>query len=152
MQANVERITIQGSAQLPASAGATPTNIAVLGPMPQDGAWTITGSITAVDTAAVPSGRSARSAVVFYPQFEGVSIAGVATRLDSYGSAVATPPMACQPQDRGLAGFGFVVPNPVDLVTVGTNSVQLQVTGPGAGVELTWAYDLVLSKTTLISP
>ena len=137
----IKQIPIQGSASLPASSDPTGTQIAVLGPLPQDGAWSVTGKITVVDTAAAPARGGSRSMVVFYPQFSGKSIAGVVNPLDTYGSTAANPPMACQPQDRGLLGFSVVIPNPA--VGASGGQAQLVVTGiPNQA--LTWSWDLVL--------
>jgi hypothetical protein len=81
--------------------------------------------------------------VVFFPEFFGVSIAGVASELDAYDGLVTSPPMAAQPQDRGSAGFGAPVPRPI--LTVTNNQVEVEVQGI-AGQALTWAWDLRLSK------
>lgn len=152
MGSTVERITIQGSAQLPATATG-PVNVGQLAPLPQDGSWAITGKIGCVDTLAAPARGGARAGVTFFPQFEGVSIEGAAARLDSYGSTDSAPPMPCQPQDRGAAGgeFGAVVPNPILVVTGNQLQLEVQATPPSEGVvpALTWWWDLVLTRVTL---
>ena len=142
MNACAKQIPIQGSASLPASADPTGTPIAVLGPLPTDGAWSVTGKVTVVDTAAAPARGGTRSMVVFYPQFSGKSIAGAVTPLDTY----TTTPMGSQPQDGGVLGFGSVIPTPAIVFSGG--QAQLAVTGI-ANQNLTWSWNLALDTVGL---
>jgi hypothetical protein len=147
---SIEEFSISGTASLAAGAGATPTVIGGFPVGPSNGVWCVTGKVIAVDTVEPPARGGSGSGIVFFPQFFFLSIAGVTTRLDTYANPGTgpLPNMPCQPEDRGLAGFGAAVPNPIALVTASSDQVQLEVTGI-SGQALTWAYALVMTKVSL---
>jgi hypothetical protein len=117
--------------------------VAAIGPLPTDGAFSITGTVTGVGTGTLGE----RGAVTHYVQFAGFSTAGVATVTSSNGSVVTAPPMAVQPQDGGVA-LGLVIPVPV-LIATG-NTLELEVQGPtGTAATVNWGINLVLNTLSL---
>jgi len=145
---STERISIQGTQQ---TSSVAPTRIAVLGPLPSDGCWSVTGTLMACDTAVAPTRGGGRKSVTYFPQFSGVSANGKAARNDTYGSlsAAATPGMLVQPQDGGAAQAFVIAPPTLVFGVAGgtTNQMELQVVGLATAV--TWVFDLEIVKVSL---
>jgi hypothetical protein len=119
---NVQKIPVRGTSQ---TAGNTPKRAIVVPLLPMDGAFSISGTILAVDDSAT------RFSVEFYPRFGGSVVAGKVTENDT-GAPTA------QPQDGGT-GQGWAPGAPKTTIT----GRQLEVTLTGIdGKTIDWAWDL----------
>lgn len=127
----VTKKQVEGSVELSAAAGLTPTRAIVIPLVPLLGAWVITGTITAMraDGVAGP--------VTLFPRVTGSCINGVAI-------ANSTATMAIEPVDGGVGqsfapgGISWIISN------VRGRQVEIALTGvtPGPGVAICWAWDL----------
>jgi len=122
---NVHRIPVRGSFQ---TAGNTPTRAIVIPLLPMDGAFSVSGTILAVDDA------TPRSSVEFYPRFGGNVVAGNATENDNAGPAT-------QPQDGGTAQAWA----PAGLKTsIKGRQLEIILTGiDGKTIAWAWALEVV---------
>jgi hypothetical protein len=119
---NVQRIPVRGTSQ---TVGNTAKRAIVVPLLPMDGAFSISGTILAVDDSAT------RFSVEFYPRFGGSVVAGKVTE-NSTGAPAA------QPQDGGT-GQGWAPGAPKATIT----GRQLEVTLTGIdGKTIDWAWDL----------
>jgi hypothetical protein len=140
------KIPVQG---LAVTTDATLTRIAVFGPIPTEGAWNITGAVTA--TGLGGSGGS-RKSVTYWPNFNGISTGGAAVENDTYCTqpagtvpTAALPGMVVQPQDAG-AGQGFAIAQP--KLTITNNTIEMEVAGI-AETTVNWVFNLDLKILSL---
>ena len=115
---------------------ATPVRTIAI-PLPVDGAWSITGTVLAVDSA---SGRS--RSVIFLPHIAGYSVAGVAHENDGLAGVYPTSPTA----GYGVEGVGIA---PV-FTGAGPDApvCEIQLTGAD-GVTIAWGWDLDVASLGL---
>jgi hypothetical protein len=128
---HVQKIPIQGTSQ---TVGHTPKRAIAIPLLPADGAFSITGTILAVDDSTT------RSSVAFYPRFGGSLVAGKATEDDT-GAPDA------QPRDSGGAqGWAPGAPKP----SITARQMEILLTGI-AGKTIYWAWDLEVVLLSLPS-
>ena len=112
--------------------GATATRAITIPVLPKDGAWSLSGSVIAVDEA------SPRSSVTFFPRFSGACSAGVATQNN-------TTKITSQPSDGGRTRTW----EPGGLtMTITGQQLEIEVTGI-EGRTLVWAWSLDLLVVSL---
>ena len=112
--------------------GATATRAITLPVLPKDGAWSLAGSVIAVDEA------TPRSSVTFFPRFSGACSAGVATQN-------TTTKITSQPSDGGRTRTW----EPGGLtMTITGQQLEIEVAGI-EGKTLVWAWSLDLLVVSL---